>query len=151
MDDQTKQFHSLFSFIIRNFFFVYLGMMVGFQKIEYIIVGILILLAILALRQVAVMITTYKGGFERDDKQVMTVMMPRGLAAAILAISYGKLIVGDKGMSLGSSMSGFFEDVSFVIILGTAIITTVGVSVISHMENKKIKFTTDENNIDTPL
>jgi hypothetical protein len=30
-------------------------------------------------------------------------------------------------------------DVAFVVILGTAIITTIGVSVISHMEMKKIK------------
>ena len=32
----------------------------------------------------------------------------------------------------------FFKDVAFVVILGTAIITTVGVSVISRMEMRKI-------------
>ena len=80
----------------------------------------------------------------------MTVMMPRGLAAAILAISFTPLILGIgrigsdgtiviPGYNLGVEMQGLFMDVAFVIILGTAIITTVGVSIISHNEMKKMK------------
>jgi hypothetical protein len=65
----------------------------------------------------------------------MTVMMPRGLAAAILAINFGPEIVN----KLGLSIDGFFKDAVFVIILGTAIICTVGVAIISHSENKKIQ------------
>lgn len=139
MDEETKQFHSLTSFIIRTFFFVYLGMMVSFQRTEYIIIGIIVLVALLALRYLAVIITTYRGSFEKDDKQTMAVMMPRGLAAAILAINFGPLLVGSKGLNLGEAMEGFFEDVAFVVILGTAIITTIGVSIISHIEMKKMK------------
>jgi len=139
MDEQTKQFHSLTSFIIRTFFFVYLGIMVSFQRIEFIIVGILVLLVLLGLRYLAVYLSTYKGGFEKDDKQTMNVMMPRGLAAAILAISFGPVLVSKKGLDLGISMKGFFEDVAFVVILGTAIVTTIGVSIISHCEMKKMK------------
>jgi len=67
MDEETKQFHSLISFIIRTFFFVYLGIMVSFQRIEFIILGVLILIALLALRYLAVLITTFRGGFEKDD------------------------------------------------------------------------------------
>ena len=37
MDEETKHFHSLISFIIRTFFFVYLGLVVSFQKIEFIL------------------------------------------------------------------------------------------------------------------
>lgn len=139
MDTETKQFHSLTSFVIRTFFFVYLGMMVSFQRIEFILIGIIVLIALLVFRYIAVWISTFKGGFERDDKQTMAVLMPRGLAAAILAINFGPLIVGEKGLNLGASMSSFFKDVAFVVILGTAIITTIGVSIISHIEMKKIK------------
>lgn len=139
MDEETKHFHSLTSFVIRTFFFVYLGMLVSFQKIEFIIIGIIILIALLAFRYIAVWITTFKGGFEKDDKQTMTVLMPRGLAAAILAINFGPLIVGEQGLNLGPDMANFFKDVAFVAILGTAIITTIGVSIISHYEMKKIK------------
>lgn len=138
MEEETKQFHSLVSFLMRTFFFVYLGVMVSFQKIEYILVGVFVLVGLLIVRFLAVNISTIKGGFERDDKQTMAVMMPRGLAAAILALTFGPDLV-DKLMP---AMQGFFRDVAFVAILGTAIVCTIGVSVISHYELKKI------NNID---
>ena len=148
MDEQTKQFHSLTSFVIRTFFFVYLGIMVSFQKIEFVIVGILVLLALFGLRVLAVQISTFRGVFEKDDKQTMTVIMPRGLAAAILAISFGPVLVGEEGLNLGATMEGFFKDVAFVIILGTAIICTVGVSIISYYEKKKLE-TTDKKQTDS--
>ena len=148
MDMETKQFHSLFSFVIRTFFFVYLGMMVSFKKIEFILIGIIILTALLVFRYIAVWIATFKGDFERDDKQTMTVLMPRGLAAAILAINFGPQIVLNLG--LGTNLNSFFKDVAFVVILGTAIITTIGVSIISHNEMKKLKHaeTTGFKNMD---
>ena len=148
MDEQTKQFHSLTSFVIRTFFFVYLGIMVSFQKIEFIIVGILVLFALLGLRFLAVHISTFRGIFEKDDKQTMMVIMPRGLAAAILAISFGPVLVSEKGLNLGTTMVGFFQDVAFVVILGTAIICTIGVSIISHYEKKKLEIT-DEKQTDS--
>jgi len=135
MDKETKQFHALTSFVIRTFFFVYLGIIVSFQNLDYILIGIIILLALLGVRYLAIYISTFKGGFEKDDIQTMIVMMPRGLAAAILAIKFGPEFV-NKYMP-GSE--GFFKDVAFVVILGTAIITTIGVSIISHIEMKKMK------------
>lgn len=151
MDEQTKQFHSLTSFVIRTFFFVYLGIIVSFQDIKFIMIGIIVLLALLVIRYIAVFISTFRGGFEKDDKQTMTVMLPRGLAAAILAINFGPDFV-DKLMP---GMDGFFKDVAFVVILGTAIVCTIGVSIISHYEMKKIKVTeiqnTEYNNTDNVI
>jgi len=133
MSTETKQFHSLISFVIRTFFFVYLGMMVSFQKIEFIIIGIIVLIVLFAVRYLAVFLSTYNGGFEKDDKQTMMVMMPRGLAAAILAIIYGPTFVE----KLMPGLDGFFKDSVFVVILGTAVLCTIGVSVIAHSEKKK--------------
>ena len=136
MDQDTKQFHSLTSFVIRTFFFVYLGIMVSFQNIEFIILGIIILVVLLVVRYLAILITTYRGNFEKDDKQTMSVMMPRGLAAAILAVNFGPLILEKLDLEIGNA---FFKDIVFVVILGTAIICTIGVSIISHYEMKKLK------------
>jgi cell volume regulation protein A len=141
MDEETKQFHSLTSFVIRTFFFVYLGMIVSFQNLDHILIGILILVALLAIRYVAVNISTLRGKFEKDDIQTMIVMMPRGLAAAILAIKFGPELV-EKYVP-GSD--GFFKDIAFVVILGTAIITTIGVSIISHYEMCKMKSEGEKN------
>ena len=136
MDQDTRQFHSLTSFVIRTFFFVYLGIMVSFQNIEFIILGIIILVVLLVVRYLAIFITTYKGNFEKDDKQTMSVMMPRGLAAAILAVNFGPFILKKLDLDIGDA---FFKDIVFVVILGTAIICTVGVSIVSHYEMKKLK------------
>ena len=133
MDEETKHFHALISFIIRTFFFVYLGMVVSFQKIEFILFGIAILLALLVMRYFAILISTYRGKFEEDDKQTMIVMMPRGLAAAILALNFGPGLIEE----LMPGMEGFFKDIAFVIILGTAILCTVGVSIIGYYWKKK--------------
>ena len=147
MGTETKQFHSLTSFVIRTFFFVYLGMIVSFQNINFILIGIIVLLALLGLRYLAVKISTYKGNFEKDDMETMIVMMPRGLAAAILAIKFGPEFV-DKYMP-GSD--GFFKDVAFVVILGTAIVTTFGVSIISHYEMKRIEASKTEKTVTTEV
>jgi len=153
MDQETKQFHSLTSFVIRTFFFVYLGMIATFRSINFIIIGIIILIILLVFRYLAIYISTYKGNFEKDDKQTITVMMPRGLAAAILAINFTPLIlgVGTKtvpGYNLPIEMQGLFMDIAFVVILGTAIITTIGVSIISHYERKKLNNLEKKNNIE---
>jgi cell volume regulation protein A len=134
MDEETKHFHGLVSFVIRTFFFVYLGIIVSFQNLNHILIGIIILIVLLIFRYLAIFISTYKGQFEKDDIQTLIVMMPRGLAAAILAIKFGPELV--KEYMPGST--GFFKDVAFVVILGTAIITTFGVSFISRKEMKKI-------------
>jgi len=135
MDEESRYSHSLISFIIRTFFFVFLGMMVSFQKIEFILIGIAILVLLLAVRYVAIQISTFRGRFEKDDKQTMIVMLPRGLAAAILAINFGPDLVENLGMS---GMDGFFADIAFVVILGTAIICTIGVSMIAYHEKQKL-------------
>ena len=137
MDNETKQFHSLTSFVIRTFFFVYLGMVVSFRNTSFITIGILVLIFIMILRYLAVEIATFRGGFEKDDKQTMTVMMPRGLAAAILALNYGPQLLETDLLKLNNTIPGFFGDVAFVIILGTAIICTVVAAIISRYEMKK--------------
>jgi cell volume regulation protein A len=137
MDEASKHTHSLISFIIRTFFFVFLGMMVGFQNITFIFIGIIILIALLLVRYLAIQIATYRAEFEKDDKQTMIVMLPRGLAAAILALNFGPDLVE----TLMPGTDGFFADIIFVIILGTAIICTIGVSCICYYENKKTKTT----------
>jgi len=141
MDEHTKEFHGLTSFVIRTFFFVYLGMIVSFQNINLIIIGVILVLVLLMLRYLAVYISTYNGNFEKDDKQTMVAMMPRGLAAAILAIKFGDMFVN----RFMPDYPEFFKQISFVVILGTAIITTVGISYICHCENKKITKKTQEN------
>jgi cell volume regulation protein A len=145
MDEQAKHNHALISFIIRTFFFVFLGMMVSFQRIEFILVGIFILILLLAVRYFAIQLSTYHGGFEKDDKQTMIMMLPRGLAAAILAINFGSDPNLIQALNM-QGLEGFFPDITFVVILGTAIICTIGVSVIAYYEKQKMNHQDTQSN-----
>jgi hypothetical protein len=74
-------------------------------------------------------------------------MLPRGLAAAILALNLGS----DAGLTdkLMGGLDGFFENITFVVILGTAIICTIGVSFIAYYEKQKMQQDeTPHNDID---
>ncbi|MBN1160184.1 MAG: cation:proton antiporter [Candidatus Diapherotrites archaeon] len=124
LDETTKNFHSLVTFFIRTFFFVYMGILVTIGEFYYLLMGIVISAGILALRPLAAKVASY--GKQLDIK-VMTVMVPRGLAAAVLA---------SLPFSMGLAGTAWFADVVFTVILSTAIISTVGVFVVSRQRPK---------------
>lgn len=128
IDQTTRQFHSLISFFMRTFFFVYLGILVSIGDIKYIFIGVVLILLLLAVRGFAILVVTLKKEeFKTKDKTVMTVMLSRGLAAAVLAL---------LPMSMGLPNTEGFADIAFVIILGTALIPTIGVLIANKISEK---------------
>jgi cell volume regulation protein A len=116
LEEKTKQFHSLISFFIRTFFFVYLGMLVSVSDIRFIGIGLVLSAAVLFVRPLAVRLSIWKAEFTKRDEDTMTIMFPRGLACAVMAfIPVSKNIHGAKD----------FVDIAFVVILATTIICTV--------------------------
>lgn len=82
-----KKFQGEISFLVRTFFFIYLGILVDLDLLRdgYTwAIGVLILAAMVVARYLAVAITT-RSLRMRGDAAVMLAMMPRGLAAAVLA------------------------------------------------------------------
>jgi cell volume regulation protein A len=130
IDETTKRFHALITFFVRTFFFVYLGLIITVTNLEFVLVGIVVTMAILSLRPIAIMASTWRGSFEKSDKQTMTLLLPRGLAAAVLAY---------LPIQYGIPHTAGFAEIAFTVILGTAIISTIGVSVIGYHEGKKEK------------
>jgi len=128
MDKTTKEFHNMITFFISTFFFVYLGIIVSFTQINFILIGGVLTLALFAIRPLAVMIATAHSDFEREDRQIMSLLIPRGLAAAVLAylpIAYN--LPDTNG----------FADVAFTVILATTIIATIGIAVIDYLERRR--------------
>ncbi|MEM4729889.1 MAG: cation:proton antiporter [Thermoplasmata archaeon] len=112
-----KQFHSEISFFIRSFFFVYIGMIISIKDFWTVLWGLLIVGVAVAARYAAVKLALFRSTFS-DRSDLFTVLMPRGLAAAVLAmmpLQYGV----EKGV--------VFKELAFVVIIVTVIITTVGV------------------------
>ncbi|MFQ5781706.1 MAG: cation:proton antiporter [Nitrosopumilus sp.] len=113
IDDPT---HNQLTFLVRSFFFVFVGLMASVGQIEYVIFGILITIAVFFGRAIVVKITLTKR-FSRLDRAVTNSMIPRGLAAAVLAT---------YPVTMGLPNSEAYPQIIFFIILSSVIITTIG-------------------------
>ena len=113
MDDPT---HNQLTFLVRAFFFVFVGLMASFGQIEYVVFGVLITIAVFFGRSFVVKITLTKK-FSKLDRAVTHSMIPRGLAAAVLAT---------YPITMGLPNAEAYPQIIFFIILSSVIITTIG-------------------------
>ncbi|NIM25081.1 MAG: peptidase [Nitrososphaeria archaeon] len=112
-DDPT---HNQLTFLVRAFFFVFVGLMATIGQYEYIILGIGITILIYFGRLIVGKITLTKR-FSKLDRHVTYSMIPRGLAAAVLAT---------YPITLGMPNAEIYPQIVFFIILSSVIITTIG-------------------------
>jgi len=71
-------------FLLKIFFFIYLGLSIKFSNVEVILVGFAISLILFLARGVVVGVAMPKK-IPRADAEVMAALIPKGLAAAVLA------------------------------------------------------------------
>ncbi len=108
--------HNQLTFLVRSFFFVFVGLLASFGQIEYIIFGIVSAILIY-LGRLIVTKTTLTNRFSALDRKVTSVMIPRGLAAAVLATF---------AITLGLPNGEVYPQIIFFVIMGSVIITTIG-------------------------
>ena len=113
LDDPT---HNQITFLVRSFFFVFVGLMASLGQYEYAILGVGITIAIYVGR-IIVTKTTLTKRFSLLDRRVTRSMIPRGLAAAVLATF---------PLTLGLPNAEAYPQIIFFIILSSVIITTIG-------------------------
>jgi cell volume regulation protein A len=123
-----KEFHSEISFLVKTFFFVYLGMIVIVSKLYLVFFGIILSLLLSAGRIGSVYLATLKDDTLKEYRHLISIMLPRGLAAAVL--SQLPIVYGLKD-------STTYPEITFTVIMTTVIFCTVGVFVISK-RNKKM-------------
>jgi cell volume regulation protein A len=73
------------SFLIKTFFFVYLGLMITFTQHSLILAGVAISLLLLLARYIAVLLSSIHSDVLLANKGLLTTMLPRGLSAAVVA------------------------------------------------------------------
>ena len=108
--------HSQLTFLVRAFFFVFVGLLASFGQIEYIVFGVIAAVAIYVGRVIVAKVSL-TNRFSRLDKKVTEVMIPRGLAAAVLATF---------PLSYGLPNAEAYPQIVFFIIMTSVIITTIG-------------------------
>jgi cell volume regulation protein A len=117
IDDNVRDFHCQISFLIRSFFFVFTGLLFTFSSFYSAFFGILLTFAYLGIRFIVIRIATLRSNLD-SVKTLISIMFPRGLAAAVLA---------SLPLTMGIPNSEAFPEISFIVILSSIIITTVGV------------------------
>ncbi len=111
-----KRFEAEVAFLIRTFFFVFLGIIVSISSLSIVLFGLMLSIILLATRYGAVWITTLKSSLQKE-RQIMTFVLTRGLAAAVLATLPAQY---------GLPYSNLFVDLAVIVIVTTAIIATIG-------------------------
>jgi cell volume regulation protein A len=115
---QFLSFHSELSFLVRSFFFVLLGIVVEFAGKRYILPIFAILGAMLISRFLAVQLSRVAlRGISTEEREMIFLMMPRGLITAVLAVQ----VVEGKGGEFA-----FLPAMAFTAVLATNVLLVVG-------------------------
>lgn len=124
LNDTEVVFFSEIVFLLKTFFFVYIGMSIRFDNIWFLGIGLVFVVFLYALRILVVRFST-GNGIQLADKITMSVMIPKGLAAAVLAG-----IPLQKGIANGQ----IIQDLTYSIILFSIIITSVLIPLLSRFK-----------------
>ena len=110
-----RSFVAEFVFLIKTFFFVYIGLLVQIHNLNLLLIGALIV-ALLFLTRFPVVSVGLSPDASRYDASIAAVMAPRGLAAAVLAA-----IVGQSRSISGAQI----QDVIYAVILLSIVFTSL--------------------------
>ncbi|TET42947.1 MAG: hypothetical protein E3J60_01450, partial [Dehalococcoidia bacterium] len=126
-------FHSQISFIVKTFFFGYLGLMITFDDPNVIVPSILLSLALLAVRCIVVPAISIGKKSLLANTGILATMLPRGLSAAVVA---------EIAASSGIPNARLYPEITIVVIATTVIISAVGIPLFarkSPQENSETK------------
>jgi cell volume regulation protein A len=122
VDAGLRRFESEIAFLIRSFFFVYLGLIATISSFQELVIGVLLSLLLLLVRYGAVILTTLRSEL-KCERPIMWVILTRGLAAAVLATLPLQYVDRDPFFS---ELAGVYINLAVLIIICTAVICTVG-------------------------
>jgi cell volume regulation protein A len=109
--------HNQLTFLVRAFFFVFVGLLASFGRLEYIVFGVIATIVIYVGRILVTKVSLTRR-FSKLDKKVTEVMIPRGLAAAVLATLPLTFVDFPHAEA--------YPQIVFFIIMASVIITTIG-------------------------
>jgi len=115
---EIGHFHNEVSFLVKTFFFLYLGILVTVNSYYIVLIGTAITLLLLMSRFLAVGIGTYGTEFMMEEKEIMSFFIPRGLAAAVL--TQIPAIYGLRNPEI-------YTDITVTVIFISILITSIAV------------------------
>jgi cell volume regulation protein A len=132
VDPGLKRFESEIAFLLRAFFFVYIGLIVTLPRVATVVVGAALALFLLLIRYGVVNLATVKSKLT-EERGIMSVLLTRGLASAVLAtltLQYADPVKYPGVGALFQQLYPLYISMTVVVILATALIATVGIPVL---------------------
>ena len=118
LNETEKQLFSEVVFLLKTFFFIYIGISIKLDQFMPILIGFIITLVLFAMRILIVKISAHKekSTLPVEDKMFMSGIVPKGLAAAVLAT-----IPLQKGIAGGEMI----QNIVFAVILFSILFTSI--------------------------
>jgi len=138
VDAGLKRFESEIAFLLRAFFFVYIGLIVTAPNLTTVVIGIALALTLLLIRIGVVHVATIRSELIQE-RAIMSALLTRGLASAVLAtlpLQYADPVKYPDVGRIFQQLSPFYINITVVVILATAVITTVGIPLLRRKTEK---------------
>jgi NhaP-type Na+/H+ or K+/H+ antiporter len=120
LNETEKVFFGEIVFLLKTFFFIFIGLSIQLSNIWAILLGLFLTLIIFILR-VPVVRFSIRSPFPTFDLTMMSVMVPKGLAAAVLAsLPYQQGVEGGE----------FIRDITYAVILISITLSSVLVPIV---------------------
>jgi len=132
--EMMVKFYSEISFLIKTFFFVYLGLMITFDKPQPLVIGVILAFILLFSRFFAVLFSTIGHGVLSKSKGILTTMLPRGLAAAVVA---------EMVISAGIPNAQIYSSIILAVIVSTVTIAAISVPLFARGAPQEIAETVE--------
>ncbi len=118
LNDVEKQLFSEVVFLLKTFFFIYIGISIRLDHLMPILIGFIITVVLFALRIPIVKVSVHgeKESVTLGDKTFMAGIVPKGLAAAVLAT-----IPMQRGIAGGEMI----QNIVFAVILFSIVFTSI--------------------------
>jgi cell volume regulation protein A len=123
VSEMMRKFMSQMSFFVRTYFFVYLGLIIFIENLILVFFGAALAGLLLLGRYAVVYLVSKDDQVLRENRRLVSLMLPRGLAAAIMA----QLVI-----STNIEYASMFPDIIIIVIISTVIISSVGSFLISR-------------------
>lgn len=119
LSNTAKSFFQEISFFVKTFFFVYLGILMDFSNPDIFVYGAILTLGIYLIRPLVIKMVFNKDKAESKEITLLEILIPKGLAAAVLA-----QVAVQSGV-LGDSSSNFVSTILSVVLLSIVLTSTL--------------------------
>ena len=139
VDAGLKRFESEIAFLLRAFFFVYIGLIVTMPSLTTVVVGVALALTLLLIRLGVVNLATIRSKLIQE-RGIMSVLLTRGLASAVLAtltLQYADPVKYPDVGTIFRQLSPLYINITVVVILATALIATIGIPLLRWRTKEK--------------